>query len=351
MPLITNIYPIYVIGGIGQKIVIAGTGFNDQQGGSYVSFKDVDVNNYGNYMDAATCMLFKYIKWTDNEVVVEIPRALTGKVHINIYGIDYESNDELHVKATLKNLTYDPLTALHLTNQNGIGGYTWYINEEFWNNKRARKAIEDVFEEFRYKTGANFVLNSAPTSNAINCTDKINIIAPDPALTVTGHCEDFTYHWTVNGVTFKLYEFFKIHITDKENWYYGRGRTPVGSSKFRYVLLHELGHAHGLHHVIENDQTMVGTVIPASMVPWSKRDIITPDEKIAIKFLVKMSQNFSFRDCGVSPMTTIRNPFDIYGKYQNHKRPVWLVYKYVAYKLKNLLSLVLQLKLPKLFLY
>ena len=79
MPLITNIYPIYVIGGIGQKIVIAGTGFNDQQGGSYVSFKDVDVNNYGNYMDAATCMLFKYIKWTDNEVVVEIPRAYHRK--------------------------------------------------------------------------------------------------------------------------------------------------------------------------------------------------------------------------------------------------------------------------------
>jgi hypothetical protein len=36
-----------------------------------------------------------------------------------------------------------------------------------------------------------------------------------------------------------------------ENWYFGPGKPPAGKSKFRYVLMHELGYSLGLGHVNE----------------------------------------------------------------------------------------------------
>lgn len=42
----------------------------------------------------------------------------------------------------------------------------------YWNNLLAKKAIEDVFAEFRCKTGANYILAPFPGYFTIHCLCK-----------------------------------------------------------------------------------------------------------------------------------------------------------------------------------
>jgi len=244
-------------------------------------------------------------------IEVEMPIGFSGKVLVHINGIDYRSNDILKVKANLACIKVNPLNYFLLFNQNTTGGYTWYIHREYWENNEIKTAIEDVFRMFRRATGVNFILATVPTDETPRNTG-INMIGPDPQTPYGGYFH-FVFNCFPNGTNdFCYMQTMHICMSPNENWYYGNGKVPQDKVKFRYVLMHELGHSVGLGHVDELRQTMYLTVTMQPSESWNHIDDITNEEKLAGSHFVRLSQNFLFRGNGISSMTKITNADEIY---------------------------------------
>ena len=306
---VNSFSPQRISGGIGKKLSIVGKGFGSSQSNSYVSF----FQESGQYSDANTSKGFKYLSWTDTKIELEMPVAFSGKLKVNVNGTDYYSVDTLHVMANLGYRTANPLVYDYLTNNNKKGGYTWYMHTTYWNNPLAKKAIEDVFAEFRCKTGANYILAPFPSSASISLSDTIHLIGPDPNLGVVGYNERMWTSCILGSETFYSISAQGLRMSDKQDWYFGTGKAPAGKTKFRYVLFHELGHSLGLGHVNELGQSMYPSVSLLPSDQWSERDSITTQEKEAISYFINLSKTFSFRACGVLPMENNKDCKYIYG--------------------------------------
>jgi len=109
----------------------------------------------------------------------------------------------------------------------------------------------------------------------------------------------------------------ELRFSKKFNYYYGTGATPAGKTKFRYVMMHELGHSLQLGHVNEEGQTMHPVVDNLPAIKWNQRDSLTREEMQAGAYLVNQSRNFSFRACGLLPMLELANCNDVYGSASN----------------------------------
>jgi hypothetical protein len=306
---VSSFSPQRIIGGMGKKLSIVGKGFGSSQSNNYVSF----FQESGQYSDANTSKGFKYLVWTDTKIELEMPIAFSGKLRVNVNGSDYYSTDTLHVMANLGYRSANPLVYDYLTNNNKKGGYTWYMHTTYWNNPLAKKAIEDVFAEFRCKTGANYILAPFPSSANISLSDTIHLIGPDPSLGAVGYNERMWTSCILGSETFYSISAQGLRMSDKQDWYFGTGKAPAGKTKFRYVLYHELGHSLGLGHVNELGQSMYPTVTLLPSDQWSQRDSITSQEKEAISHLINLSKSFSFRACGVLPMENYKDCKDVYG--------------------------------------
>lgn len=306
---VSSFSPQRIIGGMGKKLSIVGKGFGSSQSNNYVSF----FQESGQYSDANTSKGFKYLVWTDTKIELEMPIAFSGKLRVNVNGSDYYSTDTLHVMANLGYRSANPLVYDYLTNNNKKGGYTWYMHTTYWNNPLAKKAIEDVFAEFRCKTGANYILAPFPSSANISLSDTIHLIGPDPSLGAVGYNERMWTSCILGSETFYSISAQGLRMSDKQDWYFGTGKAPAGKTKFRYVLYHELGHSLGLGHVNELGQSMYPSVTLLPSDQWSQRDSITSQEKEAISHLINLSKSFSFRACGVLPMENYKDCKDVYG--------------------------------------
>lgn len=305
--VINDFYPKEIIGGIGQILAIYGLGFGKEQNKNYISF----IQDSGQYLDPTSSLALKYHKWSNTMIEVEMPVANSGLYHLNIGGNDYTHKVELKVKANLGYLNPNPLKYRYLNNQNHSGGHTWFIHETYWNNQEIKSAIEDVFRTIRRQTGVNFVLSKSPTHVSPDDPSPINIIGPLPSLTIPAHLYVWWWDDYSTGHHFSYLTSFKAAFSATENWYYGNG-SPNGQPKFRYALLHELGHAVGLGHVNDIGQTMFPSITLEPSSTWNARDEFTTEEVVAMKNYVKASQSFIERVNGVEPLESILDINDIY---------------------------------------
>jgi hypothetical protein len=307
---ITGISPKQIIGGKGEVLTITGTGFGNSRGSSYVSF----FREGNTYTDATTGNGFNYISWTNTQIKLEMPVAFSNKLKVNISGNDYLSADTLKVKANLGYRQANPLVYDLLTDNNKKGGVTWLVHPVYWNNPEIKQAIADVVQEFRCKTGANYILEPLTQWTPLNLSQGKHIIAPDSTLGVVGFNDRLWASCIVGAETFYHNQTQLLRFNTQQNWYYGKGQPPAGAAKFRYVLFHEMGHSLGLGHVNEWGESMYPTVTLLPSDNWCKRDTITAAEQTAIKHYISLSQNFAFRGCGITPMKPNTDCRDVYGQ-------------------------------------
>lgn len=307
---ISSISPKEIIGGTSEILTIKGSGFGASRGTSFVSFfVEGDI-----YTDATTGATFNYTNWSDSEIKLEMPVAFSNKVKVVIGGNDVFSADILKVMANLGYREVNPLVYDLLIDKNNAGGITWYVHPTFWNNAEIKQAIADVVQEFRCKTGVNYVIEPLTKTVPLSLDEGLHIIAPDENLNVVGYNAKKWSSCILGAETFYFSETQLLQFDTDQTWYYGQGQAPAGTSKFRYVLFHEMGHSLGLGHVNEEGQSMYPSVNFLPSDNWSSRDTITNAEKIAIQYFVSLSQNFSFRGCGINPIATIDNCENVYGQ-------------------------------------
>ncbi len=306
---INGFTPKQIIGGKGEVLTITGTGFGNNRGSSYVSF----FREGNTYTDATTGNGFNYISWTNTEIKLEMPVAFSNKIKVNIAGTDYLSADTLKVKANLGYRQANPLLYDLLTDNNKNGGVTWFVHPVYWNNPEIKQAIADVVQEFRCKTGVNYIIEPLTQWTPLNLGQGKHIIAPDSSLGVVGFNDRLWASCIVGAETFYHNQTQLLRFNTQQNWYYGKGQPPAGAAKFRYVMFHEMGHSLGLGHVNEEGESMYPTVTLLPSDNWCSRDTITSSERKAIQHYIGMSQNFVFRGCGITPMKVNSDCKDVYG--------------------------------------
>jgi hypothetical protein len=306
---ITGISPKQIIGGKGEILTISGNGFGNSRGSSFVSF----FREGNTYTDATTGNGFNYISWTNTQIKLEMPVAFSNKIKVNIAGTDYLSVDTLKVKANLGYRQANPLLYDLLTDNNKKGGVTWLVHPVYWNNPEIKQAIADVVQEFRCKTGVNYIIEPLTQWTPLNLGQGKHIIAPDSSLGVVGYNDRLWASCIVGAETFYHNQTQLLRFNTQQTWYYGKGQPPAGAAKFRYVMFHEMGHSLGLGHVNEAGESMYPTVTLLPSDNWCKRDSITAAEQNAIKHYISLSQNFAFRGCGITPMKVNGDCKDVYG--------------------------------------
>ena len=263
VPTVDSISLDTVSSGTSTLLTIYGKNFGPVRSTGSVGFKDA---NYGDGRHYYPPVSASYKSWNNSKIEVYVPtRAGTGKIQVVTSTNNSDrSPNELYVKWAHTNVLYSTVSVdtnfypnQHY-NQNGSGGYTWQMTNNFASKEDPLKSFYRSLETWRCATFMNWKVGK-DTSLDQTADDDVNIVRFDDLTgNKLGTCwsrwggcfngSANTFYWYVNELD--------IEFDSTYNWYYGTG-TPGGSQMdFQSVATHELGHGHQLSHVRDDTKTM-----------------------------------------------------------------------------------------------
>ncbi len=254
LTVINNFSPLTVSAGIGNQITINGFGFGNTRGASKVLFKNA--NDGG--LTEIEAEPSQYISWADNKIVVAIShQAGSGKIAIVVDGSRAQSSAALQINYAIINTGSQSLVnPSRLVARNANKGYIWNMNAVFDSDSIAKSNFLISFKKWRCKTYINWTIGNNTNINYSE-RDTVSVITFDEnnelPLGVLGLCYSY-YSGCTEDDWFIEEQDVLIRKTDK--WHFGDQTIPTNKIDFQSVVLHELGHAHQLAHVIKNTDLM-----------------------------------------------------------------------------------------------
>lgn len=271
-PVITSFSPKVASAGTGSVLTINGTGFGATRGDGFVEFKNADDGG----QTYIKLLPSDYISWSDTQIKVYVPGtsqegspAGTGLIRVTANGGEkYTSAEQIVIPFVYSNVEYDGgetqggvkyaagISKPLLQDKNNLGGYTIQYAPSMLERDAAVDGFQRAVTSWICATGVNWEVGE-PAPSEKTADDDRNVIAFAAASTVGARTLARTvsryegYLCGNNAVTFYLKE-FDMEINASIAWEYGPG-FPGENSKlydFETVMLHELGHAHQLGHVI-----------------------------------------------------------------------------------------------------
>jgi hypothetical protein len=259
---ITSFSPTTIEAGTFTQLTINGSGFGATQGSSYVQFPNADAGG-SSYI---TPIAAHYISWSDTKIVVEVPtQAGTGKFKVSDGTNTVTASTSLTVDYAILNLnssasgTNLDYRANHI-NANTTGGYTFQMYTGFDANASAKADFQNLVYQWRCATGINWIFGATTTTNT-TASDGLNVVRFDVGSELSagvlglatsrfsGCIIGANVYWYVSEVD--------VQVDDGTNFFYGSSGSPSASQyDFWSVMLHEMGHAHQLGHVIDATKVM-----------------------------------------------------------------------------------------------
>lgn len=222
------------------------------------------------------------VSWSDTQIRVKIPTdAGTGTVTVKTSGgasagssaitIDYAI---INVESTFLNWASSTRNRVELLDRDGKGGYTFEYNNDspaagtsFKANSSAIAAFERALESWRCATLVNFDRNDAGTATDF-ANDDVDIVMfaslSSGVLGVTtsrfsgsgssGVCDMASTLWFLDEVDVRFQ--LDSGLPTGKTWNFGPGASTSSNFDFESVALHELGHGHGLGHIIATGKVM-----------------------------------------------------------------------------------------------
>ncbi len=252
---------------VADQITISGSGFGATVG--MVEYSNAD--NGGATLIQSPVPTTDIISWSDAQIAMKVPRqAGTGAITVNgTFTIPYTVNySHLEINNIFSGFASATRQRFYLVNQSGSGGYIFQLNTTFAANALAVAAFERALVTWRCNTFINYSVSATTTSNAVAANDGINTVFYDPTLPagVLGQAVS-TYLAISNGsCTMQNTEWYTSDIDIRfqdpplagYTWNYGPGASIAAGTTYDFesVSLHELGHAHGLGHIIATGKVM-----------------------------------------------------------------------------------------------
>lgn len=296
VPIITGFSPSSISAGTQSILTISGSGFGVLQGSGSVSFKNAD--NGGN--SVVKPQASEYVVWSDNQIQVRVPTSAgTGTIIVsNNASQNATSTSSLSIPfAHLNVLQAGTTYVTDLVNSNGSGGYTISFFTGFNNNILAKKAYERALKSWGCKTKLNFSIGSTNNKDLVDRDDVSVVRFDDGSDELPAGVLGITINYFTGCLTNVWYAEEMDMIYDvNTNWNFGPEAAISGKYDFESVVLHELGHAHQLGHVIDATEVMhfsIGTGI-------NKRSLSSGD--ISGGVLV-INRSKTANACGPGPTT------------------------------------------------
>jgi hypothetical protein len=282
------------------EIIINGTGFGATSG--TIDFPNADAGSGTIGLTNASDL----ISWSNTQIRAKIPRrAGTGTITVkNTAGTSVGTASitvawsEICIDSPARTSTCATTGGNlrhrnELSNQNGSGGYTISYNNgtaaaaDFSTNMPAKEAFTRALSTWRCASLVNFGISNTATSVGYVANDGISVVLFDNSLpaNILGQCAT-SYSGAcstscTNGVRWFVSEIdvrvLTVPVTGF-TWNYSINAPTSSQYDFETVMLHELGHGHGLGHVIDAAKVMHYSVSNGS----SKRILSTQDTNGAL---------------------------------------------------------------------
>jgi hypothetical protein len=259
------------------EIIFNGSGFGAVAG----TIEFTNANNPGT--TTALANVSDLISWSNTQIRAKIPQlAGTGNVTIknNLGTVVGTANiiidwAEICLDEAARDagcgLTGSSLRhRLELINQDGTGGYLFRYNNnspagDFSSNTAAKAAFARAIITWRCATLVNFSISPTATPTNFNPGDGISVVLFDNtlpanalAICYTGYGGSCTsgcangVRWVHSGMDILILPVPASGTT----WNFNIAAPIATEYDFESVMLHELGHAHGLGHVIDATKAM-----------------------------------------------------------------------------------------------
>jgi hypothetical protein len=277
---ITEFSPNIVAGGIEQILDIKGFQFGDTRGEGNVFFKDADDAGVSSiYLDADD-----YVSWSDTLIRIKVPSydtsmvggtAKTGhpagtgifKVFTDNNGIAISPNPITIKYSVTNHFSKHPLAIAPRDDFNQSFIFHCDTAVANYQNGEMKAIIGKALRDWTCLTGINWMLGSdtAYTHSTV-LNDTLCVIKFD---TLSGTTAASTKIRTANcSGTYLQFETDIRIDTGTYVWFLDTlgSPTPTSQLNFYSTIIHELGHAHGLKHVIDTDAIMHPTLITGASV-------------------------------------------------------------------------------------
>lgn len=251
----------------GDEITISGSGFGASAG--TVFFTNA---NDGGATFTSSGVASDIISWSDASITVKVA-ANTGTGPINVNGVHTSATNltvpysHLCINSSFSGFGAITRQRYYHRNLNGSGGYTYTYNTSFAGNAPAVAAFERALLSWRCNTFINFRIDASTSAIASAIDDNVNIVTFSGSLPAgvlgqatsrffgsnTGGCNLHNTVWWVEEIDM---EFAPDPPVAGFNWEYGPALPSSSEYDFESVALHEIGHHHGLGHVINGGQVM-----------------------------------------------------------------------------------------------
>ena len=283
---ISTLSPLTITAGTYSELTINGTDFGTVKGSGAVYFRNAE-DGGATIMEAPAEDI---TLWTNTQIKVRVPSnnsqgqcAGTGTVMVvtdlNTIATSTQTLTITRAEKTYKYPNYNNYRQVRLKDRNNNGGYTFRYDPAFYSNVPAVAAFQRSLQTWRCGTNVNFGDNCqtiAATSGALAPPDNINHVffsndinlfpSSNPnrkAVTLTYYsiCAlDFTNQ---NGYVYisEMDIAFRLPlpvdpVIGTVTWNYGPTAPASNQFDFQTAATHELGHAHGLDHVIDASNLM-----------------------------------------------------------------------------------------------
>jgi len=320
-PIITYFTPS-VATGIGDSIIIQGKYFganrfhNNGLDSAQVRFRNADKNNL-QYMQRLDTL--DYLYWSDTEIRVSATSYIdgegnsgigTGKFIVkNKWGDTTITNSELFVEYAIENKlqTYsDKVFKKRVNLIHDTVGYVFAFNSTILNDPIKKAVTEKAIRDWACQTGVNFKIlyddNSQTANSLITFSGNITNF-PDKIAYTLPSLDPYCYQNAIIRHEIAVTS-FEIEMNFNTPWDYDTTGN-IANNKFSYysVLIHELGHAHQLDHVLnDNSELMRPTIALGQFRTFSPNLFAGTDD------VILYNQTHIYNGCDYSPMV-FGNPY------------------------------------------
>jgi len=314
---ITSLVPAEITGGTRTKLTINGKGFGDEIGAGDVYFT---VNEDGGKTKRqlvggwwGASGQAEVVSWSDTQIEVYVPGfAGSGTIMVkNNDGDTFESLQTLQVKYSLSTYTQywggfpgstkpEPAQNPDLVNNNGKGGYTLFVDPEFFRNPEMMAAFNRALTTWRCATGINLKLVSSLEKIEFGYTGNSAVNIYDPDFPTDERSFVYSNYQNCNDgkrTHVRLVE-FQLFFNQNINWNFSTNAPAADQIDFESEALRLLGKVSQIEYVNDPNDVMYYQLQKGVM----KRNLSTSNTEAAN---IIITQSKEENDCGTAPMQVV----------------------------------------------